>query len=153
MSKRETNPMAQRLAAVYGSPDTPDPDGYLREFRRQLDGFDDAVLHEAADRIFRDATKAKRAWPAIGVCLAHCQAIVASQAHSKAAEQLKLSRPVVHRSYAELSPLERKRLHAFTDAVADGEIEIFHSQPSMGFLGAQLRGMAMMMRAMRNSGK
>lgn len=64
-----------RFNAVFGEPRTPDPDTFLTEFARCMDGYDENALRKAADRLIATSTF----WPKPAELLAEANRILADK--------------------------------------------------------------------------
>lgn len=73
-----TKPIDQaigRLTATFGEPQTPNPDGFVREFRRAMEGCEAALLTAAVDRWIRRG----KFWPRPGELIAEMDRIAAAR--------------------------------------------------------------------------
>lgn len=83
--------MGERFLALYGPPQTENPEGYFAEWRRVFDGMDAEVLSAATDLVIRQHRFAN--WPTIGEC---CEAVEKVAEHinaRRARERLRLAPP------------------------------------------------------------
>lgn len=107
-----------RLAAVFGDPKTPDPELYLEEFRKALDGMDPIVLSKAVDAWMRKDTAY---WPRPGEIVALAQTVAADVYQSR--------RPAEHQPIPNRDPLDpevKARVEAMIKSAIDGMKEQGH---------------------------
>jgi hypothetical protein len=74
-----TDDVVTRLAAVFGEPRTPDPELFLEEFGKAIKGWDDKVLHRAADEVICDCVY----WPKPAELIERAQRIAAGMYRPK----------------------------------------------------------------------
>jgi len=73
-----TNHLLQRLAVVYGQPDSPDPKAYLAEVAKLMSKYRDSTLDAAADLILK--THRGYRWPTPAQCVTACEDVLAEEA-------------------------------------------------------------------------
>lgn len=76
------NVMIQRLAIVFGKPDSADPVKFIAEYTRLCGGFGETTLNQAADALIRNGG---RQWPTPKACVDACNDAVEAAAHREAA--------------------------------------------------------------------
>lgn len=74
-----TNHLLQRLAVVYGQPDSPDPQAYLAEVAKLMSKYHNSTLDAAADLILK--THRGYRWPTPAQCVTACEDVLADQAN------------------------------------------------------------------------
>lgn len=67
-----SNSLLNRLAVIYGAPDSEDPGAYLNEVARLLAGFSEAELSKAGDALL--SAHKSRSWPTPAQCVDACYA-------------------------------------------------------------------------------
>lgn len=66
-----SNSLLNRLAVIYGAPDSEDPGAYLGEVAKLLSGFSEAELSKAGDALL--SSHRGRQWPTPAQCVEACQ--------------------------------------------------------------------------------
>lgn len=76
--------LVERLIAVFGEPRTGNPDLYVSEFVRAIDGWEREILAKAGSEVIRDSVY----WPKPAEVIERCRAIAtAMEAHRRAVER------------------------------------------------------------------
>lgn len=151
MSKQLTNRMLARLLTVYGTPkETNDATAFMGEYARQMRGFVDSELDEAADVLL--AKRKYKTWPTIAECLEALEDVRRRATTKRLAEayQTQVANPdnqaprPGHFQEKKLSAKEQRELEKYVDDCAAGKID-------MGLCSAALRRMATAMRDRRRA--
>lgn len=94
----------ERFMAVFGEPKTTNPDLFITEFARSMDGYDEAALRKAADKLIASSTF----WPKPAELLAETRKALADAARHR--------KPHVP---AEHEPIERREVSPEAKARTD----------------------------------
>lgn len=151
------NTLLKRLTAVYGAPETPNPDGFMAEYTRQMRNFVESECEAAADDLI--AKRKYKTWPTVKECLDALEDVRRRQTNKRLAEayQAKLATQEKPQSKP-VSAAQQREDERFVDEWAAGKRSLVVPRGAspqkvieVGLLSASLRRMAKAMRDRRRA--
>lgn len=89
----------ERFLAVFGEPKTPNPEVFINEFARSMDGYDETALRAAADNLIKSSTF----WPKPAELLGEARRIISDRT---------MHRPAEHQSWKPIARTDEQRAMA-----------------------------------------